>query len=105
MAVSPINSQASQAATLVNAFSTSSNVSTTVTSTDPAVLKIQVNRLSNAIAQLQNSGGSSQQIQKLNQAMQTAKDQINKQQQLAEEKQASNQSSNQDLTKGVNVKV
>lgn len=104
MAVSPINNQASQTSTLLSSLNTS-NVSTTVTSNDPTVLKNQINQFSTAITQLQNSGGNQEQIQKLQQAMQTAKDQIKKQQELAEEKKLSNQVSNQDFTKGVDVKA
>lgn len=99
-----MNIQASQTSTLLSSMNTS-NVSTTITSTDPTVLKNQVSQLSSTITQLQSKGGSAQQIQKLQQAMQTAKDQIKKQQQLSEEKKLSNQASSQDFTKGVDVKV
>ncbi len=104
MTVSAVNSQASQAATLINSLSTPT-VSTTVTSTDPTVLKNQTSQLSTAITQLQSSGGSSQQIQKLQQALLTAQNQLKKQQALAEEKQASNQATGQDVTQGIDVKA
>ena len=105
MAVSSINNQASQTVAFVKSLSTSSSVSTTITSTDPTVLQNQINRLSSAITQLQSSGGSSQQIQEYQQAMQAAKNQIKIQQQLTEEQKPSSQASNKALTKGVNVKA
>jgi len=70
------------------------NVSTTVTSTDPSVLQNQINKLSSAVTQLQQSGGSSSQIQKFQLAEQTAKNQILKQNRLAEAEKAAEQSSN-----------
>lgn len=66
------------------------NVSTTVTSTDPTVLQNQVSQLSSAITNLQSHGGSSSQVQKLQQAMQTAKNEIAK----AADKKADAQSAN-----------
>ncbi|VBB08274.1 Hypothetical protein LUCI_3545 [Lucifera butyrica] len=102
MAISAINNQASQIASLTKSLS-NSNISTMVTSTDPTTLQNQISKFSSAITQLQSQGGSSQQIQKLQQAMQTAKDQIQKQQELAAEKAGSQ--SSQDFTNGVDVKV
>lgn len=86
---------AAKAAPVAKTSSTdTTNVSTTVTSTDPSVLQNQINKLSSAITQLQQSGGSASQIQKFQQAEQTAKNQILKQTRLDEAKKAAEQSSN-----------
>lgn len=86
---------ANQAAPVAKTSSTdTTNVSTTVTSTDPSVLQNQINKLSSAVTQLQQSGGSSSQIQKFQLAEQTAKNQILKQTRLEEAKKAAEQSSN-----------
>lgn len=99
MAISPINSQASQAATLISSLSTS-NVPTTVTSNDPTVLAKQEQQILSQITQLQSQNGSSEQIQKLQQAVQTIKNKIQQQDRLAEAKEESNSS-----IKGVDVKA
>ena len=92
-----ISTQTAPAAKAVPVAQTSStdttNVSTTVTSTDPSVLQNQIKKLSSAVTQLQQSGGSSNQVQKFQQAEQTAKNQILKQSRLAEAEKAAEQSS------------
>jgi hypothetical protein len=92
MSVSSISAQVAQATQASSQNTT--NVSATVTSTNPTVLQGQISQLSSAITQLQSHGGSASQIQKLQQAMQTAKSEILKQEQSAEAKKASEQSAN-----------
>jgi hypothetical protein len=86
MSISPITQVAKVAQ--VSSQNTA-DVSTTITSPNSTV-----SQLSSAITQLQSHGGSASQIQKLQQAMQTAKNQILKQEQSAEVKKASEQSAN-----------
>jgi flavorubredoxin len=107
MSVSPISAQVAQAAQASS--QNTPNVSTTVTSTDSTALQNQVSQLSSAITQLQSHGGSASQVQKLQQAMQTAKSQILKQEELVEEKKASAQAANIQLAvkskSGLNVQA
>jgi DNA-directed RNA polymerase specialized sigma subunit len=66
MSIPPISGQASQAAQTDSSSST-----TAVTSNDPTSLSQQGEKIKSQISQLQNKHGSSQQIQKLKQQLNT----------------------------------
>lgn len=94
----------------------SSNVSTTVTSTNPTLLANQQHQLTSELTQLQSQNGNQQQIEKIQQAIQTIKNKIQEQQQLAEETKVTTQSSHTNashqvipstntFTKGIDIKV
>lgn len=111
MNVTGVNAQVSQ----VTRFN-SSNPSVSITSSDPTVLARQEKQLTNQITQLQGQNASPQQIQKLQQAIQTIKNKIKQQEKLAEEKKSNNQPShavlnNQSIllrnnfTRGIDIKI
>lgn len=77
-AVASIGNQASQAASLLSSLNRSAAVPM-VTSNDPTVLAKQAQSVLSQITQLQSQNGSSQQIQKLQQAYQAIQNRIHQQ--------------------------
>lgn len=116
MDVSVKNAQMSQAASLLMPQLSTTAQSTTVISSDPTALAAQAQELTGKITALQGSHGSSQEIQRLQQVVQTINDRINVQQKLVQErnavqpsdtKAASNQqaASSSAFTSGVDIEV
>ncbi|CAA7603385.1 Hypothetical protein DEACI_4208 [Acididesulfobacillus acetoxydans] len=87
MVISAISGQANPSPSLFSSLN-ASNVSMTVTASDPTLLARQAQQLTNQITQLQGKNGSAQQVQKLQQVLQMVKDRIQQQQRLARERQA-----------------
>jgi len=86
--VSVRNAQISQAASLFMPHLNTPAQSTSVISTDPTALAAQAQEAAGKITALQGSHGSSQEIQRLQQVVQTMNDRINVQQQLVQERNA-----------------
>ena len=116
MDVSVKNAQISQAASLLMPQQSTPAQSSSAFSTDPKSLAAQAEELTGKITALQSRHGSSQEIQRLQQVVQTINDRINVQQQLAQErkalqpsetKAASNQQapSSRAFTSGVDIEV
>src|ERR1700726_3128505 len=88
MSISGVSAQASQVTSLMSSVN-SSNISTNITASDPTVLATQQQQLTNQLTQLQGKNGSPQEIQKIQQAIETIKNKLQQQDKLAEEKKAS----------------
>jgi hypothetical protein len=76
MTVSPISNQVKQSVPTISASSSTSTSTTPVTSNNPTVLTQQEKTVQNEILQLQQSHGSSKNIQNLNQELQTIQKQL-----------------------------
>ncbi|KLU61932.1 hypothetical protein CEB3_c16300 [Peptococcaceae bacterium CEB3] len=100
MVISATGGQANPSASLFSSLN-ASNVSMTVTASDPTLLTRQAQQLTNQITQLQGKNGSAQQVQKLQQVLQMVKDRIQQQRRLARERQVDIQSATaQPVSKG-----
>lgn len=88
MDISIRNAQLSQAASLLMPQLGTPHQSPSVISTDPTALAAQAQQLTGKITALQGNHGSSQEIQRLQQVVQTINDRINVQQKLVQERNA-----------------